>query len=335
MNKIFSSIRQHKWFFISLILAIIVAFIRFHRGIIQQDNYLDYARVFPDIFKLSFSDTRLFPGLPLLILFINFFVNNLTISGYLVTFMSFTGSYLLLYKMTGSRLSFLFLVFPPILFNLTSLVDTEMPFIFLLLLGVYFLRKNKAFLSFFILGISLWFRLAALGILFGLFLFLLTSKSIRRFFINLPYFLIPALTLFIYDVHFFGPTNFFYQFFFLRNLIASGTMSIGILQLGSDLVRSFQWHWYRIFFSGFFYVVFYSAFYIMSFKKLKEHALEFWLLTGFYSFTLIYSFVPFLEGLGRYLAPTIPIFWLIFHSKFKDSKILYLALPLSVVAVLI
>jgi hypothetical protein len=102
--------------------------------------------------------------------------------------------------------------------------------------------------------------------------------------------------------------------------------------LGEDVVRAFRWHWFRIFFSGLFYIVFFAFAWI---KSIKIKSLEFWLITGIYIFTLIVNLIPFLENLGRYLAPTVPLFWIIFYDKFKDKKWVYLLLPTSLLIVLL
>ena len=122
MNKFGRTIEGHKWFFISLILAIFLTIFRFNHGNIQQDNYVGYAKVLPNsLNSISFFDSRLFPGLPILIFLFGQITRNFYVSGYLITILSFAGSYYLLYKITGSKLSILSLVFPPILLNLALL----------------------------------------------------------------------------------------------------------------------------------------------------------------------------------------------------------------------
>ena len=105
----------------------------------------------------------------------------------------------------------------------------------------------------------------------------------------------------------------------------------GFVQLGADLIRAFRWHWYRIFFSGLFYIIFFAVAWM---KAVKLKGLEFWIITSMYIFVLAVNLVPFLENLGRYLAPAVPFFWIIFYQKFNDSKNLYLLLPLSILVVL-
>jgi hypothetical protein len=281
--------------------------------------------------KISFFDSRLFPGLPILIYLTAFFVRNYYLAGYIITILSFIGSYFLLYKITKSKLSILPLIFPPILLNLASIIDTEFPFIFLLILGYFLIKKEKFAWAFIVLGLSVWFRLAGIAVMAGVFIYFLIVRDLKKFFTYLPYFLVPVAVLLIYNVHFFGSGNPLYQLITYETL-HPGRISIGLVQLGEDLIRAFRWGWYRILISGFAYIILFAVLWL---KSVRFRNIEFWIITGIYFFTLTVNLVPFLENLGRYLAPTIPLFWIMFYSKFKSSKILYLILPLSVFIVLI
>lgn len=335
MNKFLDFLKEHGWLFVSLVLVVFLAFFRYSNGIVQQDNYVGYAETLPDLVnKISFFDSRLFPGLPILIYLVRIAVSNFYIAGYLVTFFSFIASYFLLYKITGSKLSILPLVFPPILLNLASLINTEFPFIFLSLLAYWLIKNKKISLAFLVIGISICFRLAAVAVLAGVFVCLFQKKDLKNFFINLPYFAIPLVLLLIYNVHFFGPGNLFYQLTTYEALHPN-RISIGVIQLAKDLIRAFRWHWYRILISGFCYITLFSVLFIKSIKLLSKHSLEFWVIAGIYAFTLIVNLVPFLENLGRYLAPTIPFFWIIFHKKLANPKLIYFLLPLSFFVVLV
>ena len=331
MLKIRNFISVHRWFFIALILTVFLAFYRFGHGVIQQDNYIDYAKYLPfSVNNISFFDSRLLPGLPILIYLFGIVTRNLYLAGYVVTLLSFIGSYFLLYKITRSRLSILPLVFPPILINLATLIDTEFLFIFLAILGYYLIKKKNFALAFLIFGISVWFRIAGVALIFGVFVYFVLQKKLGDFLVYLPYFLAPIVALMVYNTYFFGSGNMFYQLSTYEAL-HPGRISFGIVQLGEDLVRAVRWHWYRIFVSGFFYVVFFAVAWV---KSINIRSLEFWLITGIYLFTLTVNLVPFLENLGRYLAPTIPFFWIIFYPKLKDRRILYFFLPLSALVVL-
>jgi hypothetical protein len=324
--------RKHKWLLVTLFLAVLLAYFRYSHGIVQQDNYIGYARMLPGLVgQISFFDSRLFPGLPILIYIFTFFVRNFYLAGYIITLLSFIGSYFLLYKITNSKLSFLPLIFPPILLNLASLIDTEFPFIFLLILGYFFIKKEKFAWAFIIIGLSVWFRLAGVAVMFGVFIYSLIEKDIKKFFTYLPYFLIPVLLLVIYNVHFFGSVNPFYQLFTYENL-HPGRISIGLVQLGQDIIRAYRWGWFRILLSGFAYVLLFAVLWL---KSIKTKSVGFWMITGIYIFTLMVNLVPFLENIGRYLAPTIPLFWLFFYKKFTAEKWVYFLLPVSLFVVLL
>lgn len=314
---------KHKWLIISLVLAVFLMFLRFKSGVVQQDNYVGYATFLPaSVGNISFFESRLLPGLPILIYLVSWLTQNPYISGYLITLLSFIGSYFLLYKITGSKLSVLPLVFPPILLSLATLIDTEFPFIFLGLLGYYLIRREKMALAFVVIGLSVWFRLAGLALIFAVFVYFLVQKRLTKFFIYLPYFTFPIIFLMAYNSYFFGAGNLFYQLTTYEAL-HPGRISVGVVQLGLDLVRAVRWHWYRIFVSGLFYVIFFVVIWV---KSIKLKSLEFWLITGLYLFTLIVNLVPFLENLGRYLAPTVPFFWIIYHVKFKKNGLVFLLL---------
>ena len=332
VKKFFNLLSKHKWFVISLILAVFLAFFRFNHGIIQQDNYVGYAQMLPSsVDKISFFDSRLFPGLPILIYLFTFFVRNYYLAGYIITLFSFAGSYFLLYKITNSRLSFLPLIFPPILLNLASIIDTEFPFIFLLILGYWLIKSKKLAWAFVVIGLSVWFRLAGVAVIFGLFIYFLVAKDLKRFITHLPYFLIPVVILLIYNVHFFGFANPFYQLFTYETL-HPGRISIGAVQLWQDLIRAYRWGWYRILLSGLAYVLLFTFLWL---KSIKIRLLPFWIITGIYFFTLTVNLVPFLENLGRYLAPTVPLFWLMYYKRFSGKRWVYFLLPISLIVVLL
>ena len=281
--------------------------------------------------QISFFDSRLFPGLPILIYLFTLFVKNYYLAGYLITILSFIGSYYLLYKITNSKLSFLPLIFPPVLLNLASLIDTEFPFIFLLILGYFLIKKHRLAWAFLIIGFSVWLRLVGVAVMAGIFIYFLIAKDVKKFFTYLPYFLAPVAILLIYNVHFFGPGNPFYQLFTYETL-HPGRINIGVVQLGADLIRAYRWGWYRILFSGFAYIALFAVLWL---KSIKTKSIEFWIITGIYFFTLTVNLVPFLENLGRYLAPAIPLFWLLVHKRFRGERWIYFFLPISLIVVLL
>jgi hypothetical protein len=337
VRKFFNLLIRHKWFALSLILAVLLALFRFSHGIVQQDNYLGYATSLARGLKdISFFDSRLFPGLPILIYLTAFLVKNYYLAGYFITLLSFAGSYFLLYKITNSTLSILPLIFPPVMLNQASLVATEMPAIFLVLLCLYLFKKQKFALSILVSAFGFWIRPVAIIPAVVIFIYLL-MKNKRRAVKYLPFFLLPIVLLFLFNLNFFGSNDLFHQFTAYRTL---GVGTLGIIQIFADIPRSLRWGWYRIFVSGIFYFSLAALLLTGALVEIKKKADVFIKIVAFTllaSLLFIFSFnsVPFLENLGRYLAPTMPLFWIIFHKNLKIGKWAYLLLPASLLIVLL
>ena len=286
MRKLFDLLIKHKWFVVSLILAVLLVFYRFNQGSIQQDSYITYAEGFPNELE---KFPAYFPGLPLAIRILMSFFRSPYVSGYFIALASLCGLYFLLYKMTGSKMSILPLIFPPIILNLATIIGTDMPFIFIVVLAIYLIKKKYLPFAFFVIGISVWFRLAGVAVIFGVFMYYLTTKKLREFFINLPYFLIPIVGLMAYNFFLLGPRNTFLQ---VSTYQAIGNPNINFVlpQLGMDIVRAFRWRWFRVLGSGVFYIIFYGSILIFSFRK---NRLNF----GLY---LAFLFLPCLSGPFRF-----------------------------------
>lgn len=327
-------LNNHWRFLISALIVLGLIYIRYLAGTTEQDNYLEYAKVFPLLKNLSYYDLRLFPGLPLYIYFLNHFTNNFLFSGYLVIFLSFAGSYWILYKMTGSNISFLPLMFPPAILVQATLISTEMLSIFLIVLSIYLLKNKKYFWSSLISGFSFWVRpIASLSFLGDLFV-LLKLKNFKRIILNIFVFLFPISLFILFNSYFFGTKNIFYQFSVYRDI---GHPVIGLVQIWKDIERTFLWHWFRILISGAFYLLLFLFLLIKIFKeKLNNFGLSILIIIlGMTMFVFSFTSEPFLENLGRYLTPIFPLFWLIFYGKFKKEKIIYILIPISIIAVLL
>lgn len=329
--------KTHWRFFVICLVLIVVTIFRFNHGQIQQDNYLGYASSLAQGLKdISFFDSRLFPGLPIIIYLINLILGDPFLSGYLVVFSAFIGSYIILYKLTGSTNSFIPLIFPPVMLSQASLIATEMPVIFFILLSIYLLSRKKYALAVLISAFGFWIRPVA--IIPGLIIFAyLVFKKGRKTIKYLPFLLLPVTLLLLFNLHFFDSNDLFHQFTTYRKL---GVGTLGITQIFADIPRSWKWGWYRIFASGVFYfsvAIFLLASTLMEIKKRTQVFDKIVSMTFLASLLFIFSVnsVPFLENLGRYLAPTVPVFWIIFHEKLEGKKLLYFLISLSVLAVLI
>jgi len=329
-------LKIHWKFIVVCIILLAISIIRFQKGEVQQDNYLGYAASLPSGLKnISFFDSRLFPGLPIIIFTLNLIINNNTISGYLAVFLAFIGSYSILYKLTGSKLSFLPLIFPPVMLSQATLVATEIPTLFIILLTLYLFKKKQFALALFLSSFGFWIRAVAIvpGLVILVYLFIKSGKKALKY---LPYFFLPLVLLMLFNSHFFGLKDFFHQFFAYK---AAGINTLGIIQVLADIPRSYRWGWYRIFVSGVCYFslsLFMLSKSVLEFKKEREIFNRIVFIIFMASLAFIYSLnsVPFLENLGRFLAPTIPLFWVLFQDRFKNGKIIYLLLPISALVVL-
>lgn len=329
-------LKIHWRFIIICVILLAISAVRFQKGEVQQDNYLGYAALLSSGLKnISFFDSRLFPGLPIIIYILNLILNNVIFSGYLAVFLAFIGSYIILYKLTKSTFSFIPLIFPPVMLNQSTLVATEIPTLFVILLVLYLFKKKRFALALLLSSFGFWVR--AIAIIPGLIILVfLLAKDGKKALEYLPYFFLPLILLVLFNSYFFGSNDLFHQLVAYKQL---GVNTLGIAQIFADIPRAWRWGWYRIFASGVFY--FFLSLILLSksilkFRKEREIFGKIIFMTIIALLIFIYSLnsVPFLENLGRYLAPTFPLFWVLFQDRFKNSKIMYLLLPISALVVL-
>ncbi len=330
-------LRIHWRFLLILLLVAAISFFRFQKGIWQQDNYLGYAQSFPALNKLDPYDLRLFPGFPVLMRGLSLLTRNLPLAGYLVVFLSFLGSYCLLYKMTKSVYSFIPLIFPPIMLSQATLIATEYPAIFFILLGVYLIKSKKFLLSSLVFGFGLWIRVIAAVPFAASATILLREKKFKLFFENAAVFLFPIALLFAYNSIFLGHGNFFRQFGVNANLLP---FVVGAIQIFADMERAFRWGWYRILISGSFYFIFLVTLLIWTFSEIKKkkegfNYQIFVIILTMTAFVFLVTFNPFLENLGRYISPIIPLFWLLLYKRIRSPVSILVLVALSAVAVAI
>lgn len=249
----------------------------------QQDNYLGYARG-----EINFTDSRLFPGYPLLLsVFPNGIVLNLILSAL---------SILVFYLITNNFiLTFLFSFFPPIWVYQGAKIATEPLTVFFLLFSLLLWQKQKEFFSGFICGLAVTVRL--ISICFGAAVFFV--KPSLKFIIG---FTLGSSLLFIYNYYTFN--NLFIQFEVYPQIGGAGGSSIGLVQIFKDIFRAIDWGQYRILFSGLFYLLI-SFIALVRLKKINK-LYFYWLL-----FSLIFIFslspAPLLEEYSRFLVPVVPV----------------------------
>lgn len=277
---------------------------------ILQDNYIGYIQELKNG-KLNIAgnpDSRLFPGYPLLMLTVSsIFYMPLIVSGLLISIISSIFCVVLLNNITKSKLAvLLFSIFPPVWILSSVKIATEPLTVLLLLISLYlYLRKNYLPAGL-ILGISTGVRLISIC-LFAAFLIMLIQKNKNKLFPLISGF-ISAFSLFIiYNKIVFG--NFFHQIFLYPKIGGASGSSIGIFQLVRDILRTLDWHQYRILFSGIFYIGLFIAAILILFKyKNKNNIFRisfYWLLFSLI-FILIYGPSPILEEFARFSVPSMP-----------------------------
>ena len=335
---VLETIRKHSSFFLSLGVVIALMIYRFQNYIIQQDNYIGYAASLGNGLKdLSFSDSRLYPGLPILIYIVSYITEGYYSAAYLIIIMSFIGTYTLLYKITKSNLSVLPLIFPPVMLDMVTLIANEFVTIFFIILVIYLIFNKKNAYAAFVAGLTYWFR-AAGSLIFIAYLvssYLYQKKKVKLR--NLFYFSIPLVFFMIYDWYFFGTLSPFYQLIIYK-LVSPYGNAVGFIQMVKDVVRTFDWGQYRILTSGILYIFFYVYFLLRALSVTKNspnfNNLFLTLSIIFMSiFIFSYSFVPYLENFARYLAPIIPLFWITSYKSFNKKIYVYTALILSILVV--
>lgn len=335
-RKLLSILATHWGFIVSVIVVIGPMFIRFQKGEIQQDDYLQYAAALPDRLKgLSDFDTRLFPGLPFLILFAKNFAGSYVTAGYLVVFSAFFASYLLLYKLTGSKYSFFPLIFPPAMLNQASIISTDLLAIFFILLGIYLFKKQLYKWMVLIFGLSVWIRPLGAISFAGILFYLFWKKKLSLIFPYLTYFIVPIFLLGAYNIFVFGPTGILHPYVVYSQ---AGHIVLGFVQLAKDIPRAFQWNQYRIFISGISYLALFLLILIYTIRHFlnnkEENAVIFFIIWTISVFLLFLGFTPYLENFGRYLSPLFPLIWIFLYKKFENPLLTYLLLLLSIGVVL-
>ncbi len=336
-RKLLGILINHWGFIVSAIVVIGLMFIRFQKGEVQQDNYLQYAATLSDrLTGLSDFDARLFPGLPLLIFLVRIVIGNYVTAGYLVVFSAFFGSYALLYKLTGSKYSYLPLIFPPALLDEASIISTDLVAIFLILLCIYFFKRRLYKIMALISGLSVWVR--PLGAIFfiGILFYLFWKKKLSAILPSLAYFIIPIFLLGLYNIFIFGLIGILHPY---QVYSQAGHIVLGFVQLVKDIYRTLQWGQYRIFISGISYLALFLSILVYTLRnflknKEKEEVVIFFIIWAISAFLLLLGFTPYLENFGRYLTPLFPLIWILLYKKLENPLLAYLLLLVSIGVVL-
>lgn len=333
---------------LGLMTVLIVMMMRVGGGDVQQDNYLVYADHIQTttLAKLDPADSRLLPGLPLLLATVTTVTKSLSLSGVLLTTGSALVSYVLLYYLTKNRYAAVVLVFPPILLEQFTIVGTESILVAGVIAALYLMRQQLNlktpktwWLGTFLLASMIWVRLIAAAALVAVVGYELwhrrwqraTAASISLFF---------SLTLLMaYNYAVFGPTDPFHQILVYSEV---GRAQPAVVQLVSDIFRAWDWGWYRSLISGGFYLLLCSGWlmYLVRHRSFDKKSVTTWIIVAMVLFVFSVGPTPFLEEFARFLMPVFVLLWLktlldSVRPTFKRDLVLLLASAAAVVITLL
>jgi len=315
-NKFSSLIKKHWPLVITLIFVGIVSFLRYQKGVFQQDNYLDYAKTLPTrLVGLSYYDSRLFPGLPILILIGKFFTGNFLLAGYLIVILAFLGSYIILYRLTKTPYCVLALIFPPVMLNQATIIASEYLTILFLLLGIYVLKEKHYRLFFALCGFSFWFRPIGAAPVLGAAFYFYKKSELKLFLPNFIFLLPGVILFFLYNAGLFGLNDIFHPFV-AYTAKASLQPTFPLIQLFKDIPEAFRPGSYRIFFSGLTYLFLFITLLLSA----RGTSLVFAIALALTIYVFSFGYNPFLSNLGRYLVPIFPLLWLVLRKKMLFSE---------------
>jgi hypothetical protein len=297
------------------------SFLSFH---FLQDNYINYAQSLQNhsLGYLNNINARLFPGYPLLMLSITtIFSISLVSSGLIINFLSLILSIIIFWQLTKSKVStVLFSLIPPIWFIAPLKIATEPLTVFLLLLSIYLFFKKNYFLTGIVLGLSSGTRLISICLFLALIIFSY-AKNKKTFLQILVSFSITFSLFFIYNFFIFN--DLFYQFKLYPKIGGSAGSSIAFIQIINDILRSIDWHQYRILFSGIVHILFsLTATYILFRYRNKSSLIKICFLWSLISLIFIFSYGPnpLIEEFRRFIIPFLPALILGIMAPIKIYK---------------
>ena len=307
---------------------------------LQQENYLAYVEAMASgnfSNYLSYSDSRLFPGLPLLILLLNVFIKNKIVAGIFLTVVGLIVIVRVVQHFTNSvSYAVLLTLFPPIVFEQSSKISTEVLVIALLLLAYWLVSRKEYLWTSLLLGYATIVRPISGCMFLALLVYLITSKKLRvKAF--LIYLIFPLLLL-LFNIYHWGLSSSFRQ---IEVYSVVNRTTVGIYQLIEDVSRAIDWGQWRILVSGLTYVVLYGFVLTKIIKKKGDFLFknDGKLIKCWSVFTSIFILLPgstpFLEEIRRYMAIFFPLALLVNYKYFlKRKALLYLSLA-SIVIVFI
>jgi hypothetical protein len=324
-----------------MVMLIVIGF-RARTGVVQQDNYLDYAQWLSTsgATPLSEADKRLMPGLVWLLVLIHpiitFMVSHPTIAwvvtGYLITLVAVLGSAYVMWRLTGRAKSWLGLIFPPVMLAAGTIVGTEMPTVLLLLLTVWFTTRKQWWLAASMIAFGIWIRLIMVIVGVVAVLWLFWQRNWTAAFTTAIMITLSVVALLIWNLFLFGD-----PWIQVTTYVEFGRATIGFWQLFLDIPRALDWGWWRQVVSGLVYLGLLIIMLIMA-LRIQTHHFELaplmkWLIVAMVSFVFVLGPTPFLEEFPRFLVPVWPLLWLMVMPR-VNGKWLFL-LPLVAVLVVL
>ena len=281
---------------------------------LQQDNYLGYVLALKSgHFSqfLSYDNSRLFPGLPFLML-----VGGL-ITGLLLTLISLLVIYKVSLSLTkNSWYSLILTLFPPVVFEQTSKISTEAVTIALILSAYWLAGRKKYYLMSALLGYATLVRPIS-GCLFLAALFFMKSWK-TKIKSAILYFVFPIMLL-IFNVYHWGWSASFHQ---LQVYQTIGRSNLVVYQLAADIVRTVDWRQWRILFSGLIYVFGYVWLLVKTLRLKHNQLVKTWaILTTIFIFSL--GPTPVLEEIRRFMAIFFPLALLVNYQYLSRKKLFF------------
>ncbi|OGG19098.1 hypothetical protein A3D78_04445 [Candidatus Gottesmanbacteria bacterium RIFCSPHIGHO2_02_FULL_39_14] len=307
---------------------------------IQQDNYVGYAKAFKTesfISNISEDDSRLFPGLPLLIYIFNFLTGSENTAGLFLSFLSLLTIFLFSVHFTKNTFyAFWITVFPPIIFEQTSKISTEAITIALFIISYYLIINKKYRFSALLLGFASIVRLISISMFIGLLILLFRRKKYILLVQSSVFYMLFPLFMLVFNFFHWGWGGIFRQIT-MNQIVGRGTLTP--VQLINDILRTISWKQPQILISGMvniilFFSVFYSCIrYKNDFLNSGDQLLvKVWAIL---SLILVFSIgpTPFLEEASRYLIViTTPLLLFMFQRLLKHKRLLIGSLILSIFA---
>lgn len=317
-------------------LVVLVLGWRLIQGEIVQDPYLHYASSLGGgEFRIEYGNSRLFPGLPVILWFIGLFGVDLVMAGYAVMILSLLLSWLIGKRLTNN-FDWLWLFFPPIMLDQYTQISTEGLMVMLMFLSLLLVKKRKYLEAGLVLGAGVWVRLAMLAMAMGMAVVLVRERKASQLSRLVAGVMVGVTGLLVYNRLMFGEGEWLYQ---LRVYQDVGRAELAMVQLVRDVFRAIDWGWYRILASGIIYLGFWAMVAVnLGRQKVKSQWQKMAVMSALFLSAFVFSVgpTPFLEEFSRFLVPVFALGGL-FWSRWSQRKqaIVWFLVAVSVMVVVL